>query len=222
MLSRGVLRYTLTSLVVFLTFWNLGMGLAAFVLSLDSTLVGFSGGAEKIIAPFALGTAIATDVAVTSSLVFLLNSGRTGFSKTNRLINRLIFYAIQIGAITIVADAVIIVLNVYIQNPNVQFSYIGVYSFVGNLYANSLLASLNARVGLRADQDNIHMSTMDWNNTTTHAQSGPYPRFQKKPSATNVVSVGTIASQRPSDQVDDKDSVFLKSKAFTPGHLHNV
>ncbi|KAH9944245.1 uncharacterized protein BXZ73DRAFT_96737 [Epithele typhae] len=145
-ISTGAVRYVLTSLVVVLTLWNFGMGTATFVNLLQAkNLTDYAAGAQSVLAPFALVTAISTDVAIAGSLVFLLNRTRTGFSRTNRLLNTLIFYAIQVGAITVIADVAVI--NQYIDK--LQFMYIGVYAVVGNLYANSLLASLNARASLK-------------------------------------------------------------------------
>lgn len=80
-------------------------------------LTDYSKGAQVVLAPFAIATAIATDVSIACCLIFVLNRSRTGFSKTNRLINTLIFYAIQVGAITIVADAACIALVRQIAYP---------------------------------------------------------------------------------------------------------
>ncbi|KAI0700466.1 hypothetical protein BC835DRAFT_421667 [Cytidiella melzeri] len=175
MLSQMLaMRWALTSLVVILAVWNFGMGLATYIISLQSASVdAFVSGAQKVLSPFALSTAISTDVAIMASLIFLLNRGRsrTVFAKTDRLINTLTFYAIQAGMITVLADVVIIVLNQYIDR--IGLYYLGIYSVVGNLYANSLLASLNARASLRT-KDNGPITTT--NNSSWHAASPPNTR----------------------------------------------
>ncbi|KAI0313885.1 hypothetical protein OF83DRAFT_493825 [Amylostereum chailletii] len=96
-LSRGRLRLVLTSLIVCIPH-ALQLGIKA------STLTQISEGPITVLSPVALGTAIATDIVIMLSLIFLLHRGRTGFSKTNRLINTLIFYAIQVGSITAITD----------------------------------------------------------------------------------------------------------------------
>ncbi|KAH9935962.1 uncharacterized protein BXZ73DRAFT_100434 [Epithele typhae] len=154
MFSVGWMRPVLTGLVVVLTFWNFGMGTATFVNLAQATNINdYTGGAQTVLAPFALATAIATDVAIAACLVFLLSRTRTGFSRTNRIINLLMFYAIQVGAITVLADVAVIILNHYIDR--VGFAYIGVYAVIGNLYANSLLASLNARTALKSNLSTV-------------------------------------------------------------------
>ncbi|KAI0343422.1 hypothetical protein BDW22DRAFT_1168421 [Trametopsis cervina] len=140
-----VVRWTLTAVVVTLTLWNCAMGIATYVISIESAgISAYATGAQKILSPFGLAVAILTDFTIMVSLIFLLNRGRSGLSRTNRIINTLIFYAIQAGMITVLADIVVIVLNHYIDR--IGFEYLGVYSVVGNLYANSLLARSVLRI----------------------------------------------------------------------------
>ncbi|KZV67235.1 hypothetical protein PENSPDRAFT_61244 [Peniophora sp. CONT] len=134
---RGKLRYTLSGLVVFFTLWNFGMGVSNYVaLARASSLTAYAGGSQVVLAPLALATAISTDVSIAASLIFVLNRSRTGFSKTNRLINTLIFYSVQVGAITVVADAVCIGTN--LSTTRRFSSIISVYMPLSEIYMRTL------------------------------------------------------------------------------------
>jgi hypothetical protein len=188
------------------------MGLAVFIIIAKSpNVTSFAGGSQKILSPFALATAISTDVVITLSLVFLLNRSRSGFSKTNRLINALIFYAIQIGAMTVLADVVIIILNVYINR--IAFDYLGVYAFVGNVYANSLLASLNARAGLRVAQGNMEMSTLNITNGTQDSSTSR-PTYQSTNGSKTAFHLSSLRAAPSSFDTHDNDKSTAAVPAF--------
>ncbi|KAF8881865.1 hypothetical protein BD779DRAFT_1675209 [Infundibulicybe gibba] len=96
----------------------------------------------------ALSCVIVTDWLITASLVYYLRQclSETGFSRSNTIVGRLIFYAINIGVLTSAGDLVVLALCAS-QIPNLY--YLAIFEIVGNLYANSVLASLNARTTLR-------------------------------------------------------------------------
>ncbi|KAF8881868.1 hypothetical protein BD779DRAFT_986110 [Infundibulicybe gibba] len=85
---------------------------------------------------------------ITTSLVYYLRQclSETGFSRSNTIVGRLIFYAINIGVLTSAGDLVVLALCAS-QIPNLY--YLALFEIVGNLYANSVLASLNARTTFR-------------------------------------------------------------------------
>ncbi|KAI0809132.1 hypothetical protein BC629DRAFT_1091981 [Irpex lacteus] len=163
MLSRAmsVQCWVMTSVVVILTWLSFALGIVhrtkvSYVILLDaSSWVTYGQGFQKIISPMAFSASISTDIAIMVFLIVLLNRGRTGVARTEKLLNTLMFYIVQAGMITVIsvacitraADAVIITLDQLINR--VGFSYMSLYAIVGNLYANSFLASLNARESLR-------------------------------------------------------------------------
>ncbi|TDL19790.1 hypothetical protein BD410DRAFT_791655 [Rickenella mellea] len=71
-----------------------------------------------------LAITVACDVVVTGILCFYLNRSRTGFKRTESLINNLMWYSLSTGLL-----------------PSL---------FVGKLYSNSLLTILNGRASIRA------------------------------------------------------------------------
>ncbi|PBK81734.1 hypothetical protein ARMGADRAFT_1090973 [Armillaria gallica] len=107
----------------------------------------------------AMSLYLATDVLVAASLCYYLHTSRTGLKRTDTIINKLIFYAINNGLLTgqshsillclltndvhfSVTDLLVIVFNqVYPSN----LVYLSLYQVVANLYSNSFLATLNSR-----------------------------------------------------------------------------
>ncbi|KAI0337304.1 hypothetical protein BDW22DRAFT_1433455 [Trametopsis cervina] len=173
-----VVRWTVTSLVVTLTIWDFAMGTgtplsragSAFSNNTSSLkangISAYATGPQTILSPLASLVTIVTDFAIMLSLIFLLNRYRNGLSRTNYIVKTLIFYSVQAGMLTVLAEIAVLALNHYVNR--IGFEYLGVHSVVGNLYANSLLASLNARGSLRfSDPSDIPVTT----NTTW--QAGP-------------------------------------------------
>ncbi|KAI8980116.1 hypothetical protein BD414DRAFT_538500 [Trametes punicea] len=93
-----------------------------------------------------------TDVLLCAALVILLSRSRTGTAGANRLINRLVLYSVHTGLLTSVnaVMSVIMVLAVPTSSLFVMFYYIG-----AQLYFVSLLATLNAREGLRIQAERM-------------------------------------------------------------------
>ncbi|KAI0766216.1 hypothetical protein BD413DRAFT_615364 [Trametes elegans] len=93
-----------------------------------------------------LALAAADDIIIAVSLCYLLYTRRTGIRSTDTLVNRIITYSVMTGAVTSVIDLAILIC--FITMPN-NLVYLGLYDFAPNLYANSLLAMLNARDALQ-------------------------------------------------------------------------
>ncbi|KIK64104.1 hypothetical protein GYMLUDRAFT_431980 [Collybiopsis luxurians FD-317 M1] len=90
--------------------------------------------------------AAAGDTYIAGLLTLLLHSSRTGFSRSNSIINKLIIFAVNTGALTSLC-AIASMLSILLA-PN-TFIYISFFFCMGRLYANSLLATLNVRTILR-------------------------------------------------------------------------
>ncbi|PFH46688.1 hypothetical protein AMATHDRAFT_69282 [Amanita thiersii Skay4041] len=99
----------------------------------------------------ALSTTI--DVVIAGSLVILLHRVRTGFKKSDTMINRLIIFVVNTGVLTsICAIAALISLVV---SPRTLI-YAAFYFCIGRLYTNSFLATLNARKSIADRIDEGH------------------------------------------------------------------
>ncbi|KZT41672.1 hypothetical protein SISSUDRAFT_1117469 [Sistotremastrum suecicum HHB10207 ss-3] len=92
---------------------------------------------------------IVSDSMLTFSLCYFLRMSRTGFSRTNRLLDALVQYSIQNGITIVIVDALVLSFFVFLKR---SYAYIAVYQLLSNIYANSLLATLNsrARLGLQS------------------------------------------------------------------------
>ncbi|KXN80800.1 Endoplasmic reticulum mannosyl-oligosaccharide 1,2-alpha-mannosidase [Leucoagaricus sp. SymC.cos] len=99
----------------------------------------------------ALSTTI--DVLIASSLVYLLNSARTGFKR--QVLASHIIFVVNTGVLTtICAIAALISL---VSSP-LTLIYASFYFCIGRFYVNSFLATLNARISITDKIDNIdHM-----------------------------------------------------------------
>jgi len=98
--------------------------------------------------PFAIA-AVVPDVLISGSLCYFLESNKqliTGIRRTEVLINLLMAYAVNRARLTSTAAITEIIL--YAALPD-SFSFLAVDFCVGKLYANTLLATLNARKSLR-------------------------------------------------------------------------
>ncbi|KAH0591134.1 hypothetical protein H2248_001233 [Termitomyces sp. 'cryptogamus'] len=109
-----------------------------------------------------LGFQTSADLLLTFILSFVLSRSRTGFRKTDTIINRLIRGAIQTGlfaSMFALADLFSFVLHGD-TNLYAMFAYP-----IGRIYTNTLLDTLNARIELKL----MNASTMDVDEETTNA-----------------------------------------------------
>ncbi|KAH9858592.1 hypothetical protein C2E23DRAFT_799261, partial [Lenzites betulinus] len=90
--------------------------------------------------------AAAGDVVIAVILCVILHQSRTGFTKSNILINRLMLFAVNTGLLTSIC-AIFSFISI-LAWPN-TFIYVTFFFFLGRLYANSLMATLNARNSIR-------------------------------------------------------------------------
>ncbi|EIW57895.1 uncharacterized protein TRAVEDRAFT_48916 [Trametes versicolor FP-101664 SS1] len=89
-----------------------------------------------------LGIAVILDVFVAGSLSYYLHRSRTGFKRTDSLIDILMVYSINTGLSTSMVTLVAAISAITMRNNLV---YSGLYIIASKLYANSLLALLNSR-----------------------------------------------------------------------------
>ncbi|KAL1938060.1 hypothetical protein VTO73DRAFT_12071 [Trametes versicolor] len=90
----------------------------------------------------AFAAAVASDALTTGVLIYVLKASRTGFKKTDHIIDRLMLYAVNTGFLTGVFDLLALIFAVVYPDNLVYFAFSIVATKV---YANSLLAVLNTR-----------------------------------------------------------------------------
>ncbi|EJC99017.1 uncharacterized protein FOMMEDRAFT_23365 [Fomitiporia mediterranea MF3/22] len=86
-----------------------------------------------------------SDVAITASLVWFLQSSRTGFRRSDNIINRLILFSLNTGLLTGLDAIAALIANT--ASPDTLI-YVLFYVLTSRLYSNSLMATLNCRKGL--------------------------------------------------------------------------
>lgn len=119
-------------------------------------------------------TTAASDVLIAGCVCFLLQKSRTGFRRSDTMINKLMLFSLNTGLLTgIFAVASLISISVW---PD-AFIYIAFYFCVGRLYCNSLLATLNARRIIRAasTDDDLSMSLQGARKTNLATSQRPVP-----------------------------------------------
>ncbi|KAH9980031.1 hypothetical protein BGW80DRAFT_474524 [Lactifluus volemus] len=131
----------------FVTGFIMGMSLAQFGTAIVYTIRSLSLRLEqayvlKPLGTVALSLGVATDVFTAASLSYFLHKMRTGYKRSDTLINRLIMYSVNTGLLTCVVSAAVLV-SYNLMPSNLIF--IGWYFCLSKLYANSCLATLNTR-----------------------------------------------------------------------------
>ncbi|KIM39498.1 hypothetical protein M413DRAFT_446993 [Hebeloma cylindrosporum] len=100
--------------------------------------------------------AAAGDVLIAAALCTLLHLSRTGFHRSDTMINKLMLFAVNTGVLTSVC-AVASLISIVVAGKT--FLYIAFFFCIGRLYTNSLLATLNARKRIRSAGTAIHTPT---------------------------------------------------------------
>ncbi|KAF8328508.1 hypothetical protein F5887DRAFT_1143082 [Amanita rubescens] len=90
--------------------------------------------------------AAAGDVSIAAVLCTLLHKSRTGFHRSNTMINRLILFSVNTSLLTSLC-ALASLISIVVAGES--FIYIAFFFCSGRLYTNSLLATLNAREMIR-------------------------------------------------------------------------
>ncbi|KAJ7336267.1 hypothetical protein DFH08DRAFT_878289 [Mycena albidolilacea] len=110
----------------------------------------------------------ANDFTITATLVANLISHRSHIHKrTVPLVDKLVMWTIATGMLTSIMAIVVMICFVTMKY---NFIWLGVYLVVPGLYSNSFLASLNSREKLRAMNDSLLISTL---NFAAGLSSGP-------------------------------------------------
>lgn len=156
-ISDGIVRFWFTYRLwilskkkKWLTFPVLVMQISLWIIALVSGIRGFwlhtfeRFGEISGLLYSTIGLIIASDFTIAGSLCYFLYQSRRGtFSrKTRSVIDVLIIYTINTGLLTSIVATITLVL--YITLP-ATYCFLGVYYLLEKLFANSFLASLNAR-----------------------------------------------------------------------------
>ncbi|KAK7040659.1 hypothetical protein VNI00_009565 [Paramarasmius palmivorus] len=152
----------LTALIVVLSFGQFGLAITYTVKSFGLKKLMYAS-RLKLIATLALGTGALTDVITAFTLSFYLRKLRTGYKKSDLLVNKLSLYAINTGALTSVLSLGALIF--YNVQPT-TFQFLAFYFTLSKLYAISLMCTLNTRKVVCGQGTDRELSTQGTANQT--------------------------------------------------------
>ncbi|KAF8814868.1 hypothetical protein BYT27DRAFT_7156633 [Phlegmacium glaucopus] len=189
--------YFLTALILLLILATVGCGTVWVILSMQIPTY------EKLlhISPLtitinALSTTV--DVIIATTLCVLLNQARTGFKKSDTIINKLIIFVVNTGVLTTCcAMASLISL---ILSPN-SLIYASFYFCIGRFYTNSFLATLNARRSIKDSVDDtsymmMSIPTNGLSHSTNHQTSKQQPSIAIRIDTTTEGEAYSVAEKQ--------------------------
>jgi len=127
----------------------------------------------------ALGSGVVVDTIMALALCIVLAKSRTGFRRTDSLINVLMMYTINTGLLTSIVA--LLGLIMYAVMPQ-TYACLAIIFNLSKLYFNALLATLNARSGLR-DQMNRPITVLP---VSEIAKSGSDTRSKGIPTSPHI------------------------------------
>ncbi|RDX42354.1 hypothetical protein OH76DRAFT_108400 [Lentinus brumalis] len=110
-------------------------------LFLDKTFTRFVDHSSWLIST-SLGTRVVCDIVITGAMIYQLRISRTGFRKTDSILDLLILFAINTGLLTSVVNLASVITAVLWPDALV---YCGIYIVSSKLYSISVLTVLNSR-----------------------------------------------------------------------------
>ncbi|ESK86177.1 hypothetical protein Moror_10971 [Moniliophthora roreri MCA 2997] len=131
----------LTALIILLSLGQFGLAITYTVRSFGLKKLMYAN-RLKLIATLALGTGALTDLITAFTLSYYLRKLRTGYQKSDLLVNKLSLYAINTGALTSVMSLGALIF--YDIQPT-TFQFLAFYFTLSKLYAISLMCTLNTR-----------------------------------------------------------------------------
>ncbi|KAF9219032.1 hypothetical protein BS17DRAFT_469268 [Gyrodon lividus] len=94
----------------------------------------------------ALGSTVAVDVLITLFLSLTLYFNKTGITRSDSVINRLIVYTVNNGLLTSLCALLDVIVHSALPTT---FAFLAFYFLLSKLYSNTFLSTLNARRSLR-------------------------------------------------------------------------
>ncbi|KAI1789960.1 hypothetical protein LXA43DRAFT_1018703 [Ganoderma leucocontextum] len=148
-LSNG--NMALVSSIVILAFGSFAPGIVMSVrLYTDRYIFSLGSTETRILAGVVDGLSVICDVAIVAALCYYLHSKRTGFKRTNSMIDRLIIYAVNRGVLTTICQIGHMI--AFLAFPG-HFVFLVFALLGGKLYSNTFLATLNAQKFMKGEGD---------------------------------------------------------------------
>jgi len=112
---------------------------------------------ERYTWSFTTGLSISSlvDILITGCLCYLLKRSQRDASRLSRVLDKLILYAFEVGALTTMATVLTLICWLAMKK---NLIFMGVHFIICKFYANSLLATLNRRKGLLTSEMPVTIS----------------------------------------------------------------
>ncbi|KAI0777636.1 hypothetical protein BD413DRAFT_609959 [Trametes elegans] len=104
---------------------------------------------------FNFASSVLADASVAAALLCLFRGTKSGNSRTNSFLGRLMLYTVNTGLLTAADSAVALI--TYASMPN-NFIFLTPYLVLSHLYTNALLASMNERSKSKTDDPFVAVS----------------------------------------------------------------
>lgn len=140
-LSEGNLRVAVGPAISLVLRTSIAFATAILILRAGTWSSARDSKALDIILIIGLSLNVVTDVLLATIFTYYLHRCKSIFESTRSIIKRVSMYTINTGALASVGS--IIVVATFLASPTL--TYIGAYVVVSKIYANSMLAQLNAR-----------------------------------------------------------------------------
>ncbi|OJT13595.1 hypothetical protein TRAPUB_9860 [Trametes pubescens] len=143
--------------------------------------------------------------------------------RTDHLANKLTFWAINIGALTSIVDVLVLAFSEATSN----LIFLALYTVVGNLYSNSLLATLNIRIYARTqvlgeDGTSLPLASIKFNSgKVTTGPGGSTTMFPSGESRATLPDLpeATVRHATGSESRTTTDSMDMRVRQFRKGEL---
>lgn len=161
---------------------------------------------------------LASDLAVTVGLATLLLLSKTGFRRTDSLINTLMMYMVNTGLLVVIDAALGMIAYLALPQSLIFYAF---YLFQSKLYFNSYLAMLNARGDLRSKSEepvSIHLSQLSGSRAFAQSDSSvTSPTTEKtfQPHHNEMaITVQTRVEKRVDESAGSRNSSFVAGMAY--------
>lgn len=162
-----------------------------------------------------LASSTIADILITASLVIVLIKRRTGNTRTDDMIDRIIRLTIHTGAITALFATLDLVLFVAFPGTSLNFAF----DFpLAKLYTNSLLSTLNARSGwdtiarLPSESSVLEMSSFSTSEVGTTRKRYEYVHSRRMTTSPQALVLNVTANRsKATDETQDVKTLDLES-----------
>ncbi|OBZ66576.1 hypothetical protein A0H81_13376 [Grifola frondosa] len=169
----------MTALVTFFAACRFGFGIATSVMSysIPEWVTFRSRTAPLVTISAGIGGAAIVDVLVASCLIYYLRRSRGSWESSNNRLHLIMVYTVNTGAITSIVSVLCVIL---FATEKGSLAFLGLVEIQSKLYANSFLASLNARQHIRNkfNSGSNYYPSIEFSSRSQYRSTVPAPQVE--------------------------------------------